>query len=217
MLLLHYIQRVSHGNKLTIKIKRITEFIFKLWRTKNATENASTWSRYFRIVIVIVFSLSRSFDFSIQFEQLIVWAVMLLPYFLASIIRAWKKSEMKRREKTTKEKQNNKFNVNIEINRTGAKLDTCKALKIDIRRKHKNKWKELYRCCAHTHTNVGPKNRSPFVGLFSCTGILLHLPSHSQNPPEFIEFFRCIIFSQKDVRFQFILYANWCCDLQCHL
>lgn len=50
--------------------------------------------------------------------------------------------------------------------------------------------------------------------IIQCTGILLHLPSHFRNPPEFIEFFRCII-SAKRCRFQFILYANWCCDLQC--
>lgn len=187
-------------------------------KKKNATENASTWSRYFRIVIVIVFSLSRSFDFSIQFEQLIVWAVMLLPYFLASIIRAWKKSEMKRREKTTKEKQNNKFNVNIEINRTGAKLDTCKALKIDIRRKHKNKWKELYRCCAHTHTQTLVLKTDLHLSVyFHAPEFYFICPATLKIHQNLLNFFRCIIFSQKDVRFQFILYANWCCDLQCHL
>lgn len=49
----------------------------------------------------------------------------------------------------------------------------------------------------HTRTHLGPKNRSPFVGLFSCTGISLHLPSHSQNPPEFIEFFPLHYFQPK--------------------
>lgn len=80
--------RLSHGNKLTINIKRTTQIIFKWTEIR--------WKKiYIRIRVTqkcinkrYVHSYCNTFlfrFFSIQFEQLIMWALMLLPNFSTSI------------------------------------------------------------------------------------------------------------------------------------
>lgn len=105
--------RLSHGNKLTINIKRTTKkkqkFIFK-W-AKEAEKNASYKTALHYIYFSFSLSFfSLSFDFSIQFEQLIVCvSVNVAPLFEqrpASVKRKKNAFEMKRhmRNNTTERK-----------------------------------------------------------------------------------------------------------------
>lgn len=129
------------------------------------------------------------------------------------------KKKFKRSRKTTKEKQNNKFNVNIEINRTGAKLDAI-ALKIDDRptKTLKFTFDAIYsRKNCRLHFMLGEHRRElecdrakSLMIWFLRTGILLDLLVTSfQIHWNLLDFSVALCVSHRNVEFHFILYANW--------
>lgn len=143
---------------------------------------------------------------------------MLLPYFCQTkfISERGKKIGMKRRTKTTKEKQNNKFNVNIEINRTGAKLDTYNSVENRLTNlfwENKKKIKREERIAAMLARFI-PKNN--ISGKFYAQEFASFA---SQSTFKFrwnLLKFSVALF-EPNIFIQFILYVNWLCDLQCHL